>query len=462
MRLDRLAGCLAICICAVPAALSAQGYQLNEIGTCAVARAQAVVGVPCKDPSSIYWNPAATVDLRGWAVYAGLTAIAVGANFTADTSGRVTHADLPVSFAPALFVNHGSKDGRWAVGVGAYVPYGLSSQWPADFSGRFESQKASLFTLYVQPNVAYRFTPNWSIGGGPVIGYSRVQLVQGLDLATQMTPVGVTFGQLGIPAETQFAQATLKGSATAFGFNVGIHGTVGDAWEVGVRYLSKLNFKYNDATATFAQTPTGLVLSAENPFGLPANTPVDAILSPLFDPGATLSRQTASSVLPHPAQFQVGVGYLGLVNTTLSADFEFSQFSAFHMLPITFDGPARAANEQRLEDYDNSWTVRGGIEHAFAIGIKGRAGVSFVKSPVPDETVTPELPDQDRMNYSLGAGVPLSPRYTLDIAYLRVQTSGRRGRVVGRTDESQTADALNSGFYQLSANVFSLSVRANF
>lgn len=462
MRLDRLAWCLALCGCFVPAALLAQGYQLNEIGTCAVARAQAVVGVPCKDPSSIYWNPAATVDLRGWSVYAGITAIAVGADFTADTSGRVTHGNVPVSFPPALFVNYASKDGRWAAGVGAYVPYGLSSQWPADFPGRFESQKASLFSLYMQPNVAYRFAANWSIGGGPVIGYSRVQLVQGLDLATQMTPVGVTFGQLGVPAETQFARATLKGSATAFGFNVGIHGTVGDEWEVGARYLSKLDFKYNDATATFAQTPTGLVLSAENPFGLPANTPVDAILSPLFDPGATLSRQTASSELPNPAQFEVGVGYLGLVNTTVSADFMVSQFSAFRVLPISFNGPAQAANQRRLEDYNNSWTVRAGIEHAFAIGIKGRAGVSFVKSPVPDETVTPELPDQNRMNYSLGAGVPLSPRYTLDLGYLRVQTSGRRGRVVGRTDESETAAALNSGFYELSANVFSLSVRANF
>ncbi|HWG52571.1 MAG TPA: outer membrane protein transport protein [Gemmatimonadaceae bacterium] len=462
MRPDRVAWCLALCIWPVPAALLAQGYQLNEVGSCAVARAQAVVGAPCKDPSSIYWNPAATVDLRGWSAYASLTAIAVGGDFTADTSGHVTKADVPASFPPALFVNYGSRGGRWAAGVGAYVPYGLSSQWPEDFSGRFEAQKASLFSLYVQPNFAYRFATHWSIGGGPVIGYAHVQLVRGLDLATEMTPVGVTFGQLGIPARTQFAQATLEGSATAFGFNVAIHGTIGDSWEIGARYLSKLDFKYNDATASFTQTPTGLTLSAANPFGVPANTPVDALLSPLFDPGATLSRQKASSALPNPAQFEIGVGYTGLVNTTLSADFTLSQFSVFQVLPITFHGPASAANERTLEDYNNSWSVRAGVEHAFAIGIKGRAGVNFVKSPAPDVTVTPELPDQNRMNYTVGAGVPLSPRYTLDIGYLRVQTSGRRGRVVQRTDESQTAAALNSGFYRLSANVFSLSVRANF
>ncbi|MGH7624614.1 MAG: OmpP1/FadL family transporter [Gemmatimonadaceae bacterium] len=462
MRPDRLAWCLALCVCPIPAALLAQGYQLNEIGSCAVARAQAVVGAPCKDPSSIYWNPAATVDLRGWSAYASLTAITIGGDFTADTSGRVTKADVPADFPPALFVNYGSKGGRWAAGIGAYVPYGLSSQWPADFSGRFEAQKASLFSLYVQPNIAYRFATNWSIGGGPIIGYAQVQLVQGLDLAAQMTPVGVTFGQLGVPAQTQFAQAKLDGSATAFGFNVAIHGTVGDNWEIGARYLSKLNFTYDDATATFTQTPTGLTLSAANPFGVPANTSMDALLSPLFDPGATLSRQKASSALPNPAQFEIGVGYTGLVNTTLSADFTLSQFSAFRVLPISFKGPASSANEQALEDYNNSWSARAGVEHAFAIGIKGRAGLSFVKSPAPDVTVTPELPDQNRMNYTVGAGVPLSPRYTLDIGYLRVQTSGRRGRVVLRTDERQTAEELNSGFYRLSANVFSLSVRANF
>jgi long-subunit fatty acid transport protein len=81
-------------------------------------------------------------------------------------------------------------------------------------------------------------------------------------------------------------------------------------------------------------------------------------------------------------------------------------------------------------------------------------------------TVTPLLPDMDRRNYTIGIGLPLGASYTLDAAYLHVDTSGRRGRVVSRTEgtpsAAESADQLNSGFYTLNANVVSLSLKVNF
>jgi long-subunit fatty acid transport protein len=68
----------------------------------------------------------------------------------------------------------------------------------------------------------------------------------------------------------------------------------------------------------------------------------------------------------------------------------------------------------------------------------------------------------NRRNYTLGLGIPLNPTYTIDAGYLHVDTSGRRGRIVERSSLSETAAMLNSGFYQLHADIFSLSVRANF
>ena len=47
-----------------------------------------------------------------------------------------------------------------------------------DFIGRFSSKKASLQTIYVQPNVAYQINDRWSIGGGPIYVNSRVELTQ--------------------------------------------------------------------------------------------------------------------------------------------------------------------------------------------------------------------------------------------------------------------------------------------
>jgi len=462
MQALRLRSLLVLAVCGAPVAVHAQGFQLNEIGSCAVARGQAVTASPCKDPSVIYWNPAAAASLEGWSIYAGLAAVSVGGGFTADTSRRFSRGDVPVEFPPHVFINYGSKDNRWAAGLGVYVPYGLTSQWGSTFPGRFEALKASLISVYFQPNFAYRITPNWEIGGGPVIGYSQVQLRQSLDLAQQFAQPGLTFGQLGVAAQTEFARAKLSGSGTAVGFNIGIHGALGADWDIGARYLSKLDFHYDNADATFSQVLTNLVLSAGNPLGLPAGTPVDAILSGEFAPGQPLSAQKVSTRITHPAQFQVGLGFSGLVNTRIEGDFEWTQFSSFDQLPIEFSGPASSQSRTLLEDYQNSWSIRVGAEHAFPVGIKGRLGFTYVRSPAPDVTVTPLLPDMDRRNYTAGVGVPLSPRYTLDAAYLHVDTSGRRGRIVERTDPGQTALDLNSGFYTLDANVFSLSIRANF
>jgi long-subunit fatty acid transport protein len=92
--------------------------------------------------------------------------------------------------------------------------------------------------------------------------------------------------------------------------------------------------------------------------------------------------------------------------------------------------------------------------------VKGRLGFSYVSTPVPDFSVAPTLPDQNRYNGMLGAGIPLGATWSLDAAYELVYTSGRRGRVDSRTSESQTAAELNSGTYQLWANILSVSFKA--
>jgi long-subunit fatty acid transport protein len=64
----------------------------------------------------------------------------------------------------------------------------------------------------------------------------------------------------------------------------------------------------------------------------------------------------------------------------------------------------------------------------------------------------------------LGAGIPIMGRFGLDATYAHVFTSGSRGRIDERpagTTQAQ-ALALNSGFYDLSANIFSLSLKATF
>jgi long-subunit fatty acid transport protein len=64
----------------------------------------------------------------------------------------------------------------------------------------------------------------------------------------------------------------------------------------------------------------------------------------------------------------------------------------------------------------------------------------------------------------LGVGIPVMGRLTVDGAYAHIFTHGRRGRIDERATGSTDAQALalNSGFYSLSANIFSLSLKTSF
>jgi long-subunit fatty acid transport protein len=117
-----------------------------------------------------------------------------------------------------------------------------------------------------------------------------------------------------------------------------------------------------------------------------------------------------------------------------------------------------------VEDYNNTSSIRFGIEHSMTNGVALRGGLGGSTSAAPAETVTPLLPEMDRGFGMLGAGVPLMGGFSLDVAYAHIFGAGSRGRIderpVGST--SSQALALNSGFYSLSANILSFSLKASF
>ncbi len=446
----------------IPAPALSQGFGINEIGTCAASRAFAVTGSPCEDASSIFWNPG-MVSRSGWSLLAGAAVIKVGGSFTQDTTFRVYDADAPTALVPHAFLSHRRANSRIALGVGLYAPYGLTSQWTDSFPGRFVAKKAALATVYVQPNIAFQLTDNWSIGAGPIIGHSTVELVQSLDLSEVATPTaGVTFGNLGIAGRTEFGTANLNGSALGFGAHFGIFGKPSASWTVGIRYLTKIDFKYEDAEATFTQTNTGLILPPGNPISPTAAVSIDALVAPQFATGGALVTQGVETRISHPAQLQAGFGYSGLSSWLFSLDYALTGWKAFKEVPVTFLGAASGSNRVLIEDYNNTSAVRIGAQRSFTSGAQLRLGFSGVASASPAETVTPLLPEQDRAYASIGGAFPITSRITIEGAYLNVMAGGRRGRVVERPLRTRAAGSLNTGVYELNAHVFSFSLKANY
>lgn len=462
-RLTRYLAVLGSLALAVPASARAQAFGINEIGTCAASRGFAVTGSPCKDASSIFWNPGAVTNQKGWNVLAGAAVIIIGGSFTQDTTFRKYEGDVPTAVIPHAFVTYHAENSKLAYGIGMYVPYGLTSQWTDSFPGRFQAQKAALASIYVQPNIAYQINDKWSVGGGPVIGHSTVELIQALDLSEQATTTpGVTFGNLGIARRTEFAKANLNGSATGFGAHFGIFGKPNASWTVGIRYLTEIDFTYDGAEATFTKKPTGLVLPPGNPIAPGASLNIDALLAPQFTTGGRLVTQGVETKISHPAQIQAGFGYNGFSSWLLSADYAWTGWRAFKDLPVTFLGPANVSNRVLIEDYNNTSAIRLGAQRSFTAGAQLRFGFSGVASAAPDETVTPLLPEQDRAYASIGGAYPITSRITIEGAYLNVTAPGKRGRIVERSLRTQTAAQLNTGKYELNAHVFSLSLKANY
>ena len=122
--------------------------------------------------------------------------------------------------------------------------------------------------------------------------------------------------------------------------------------------------------------------------------------------------------------------------------------------------PAARA-EVRAVGSDSS-TLRVGVNRQWSNGWAARMGGTVASSAAPPETVTPLLPEQDRWTFNMGAGVPLSKRWTMDAAFAHVGVWGSRGRIGERADRTSTAASLNTGWYTLNANILSLSIKATY
>ena len=460
---------LALAVLLAPGVARAQGFGVNEIGSCAVARSYAVAGAPCADASTIFWNPAFAATLRGWSVLAGVAAIDLAGEFERDTLGTIHETTAPIAPVPHLFVNYMAPNSRRSVGVGVYVPYGLTMEWDDEFPGRFQAQRASIATIYVQPNFGFRINDSWAVGGGPIFAHSTVELKRSIDLSEQPTTTpGITFAHLGIPRRTEFARADLEGDAIGLGGQIGVHGRLNSSWTVGARFMLPIWFEY-DGDVAFTPVSTGLTLGGAipspttgfNPPSIAAGTPVDAIVASQFTTGALTSQRVRTKIV-HPAQIQGGFGYTGFPNLVVDVDYAWVGWKQLNRIVLDFQGAAPDAT--LIQEYNHSSAIRVSAEYALQQmqGAKLRAGFSGVATAAPDETVTPLLPEQDRNYMTIGAGLPVWRAWTIDAAYARVNTGGRRGRIVERTSTGQSAAQLNSGVYTLGANVFSVSLKGSF
>lgn len=439
----------------VPAAAGAQGFGIYEQSACAMGRGTAGVAEPCQDGSAIYVNPAG-LSRKGMLIGLGGTYIFGSGSFTSD-SGAATNLvrnDFKRSFPIHGYFHYGLNE-KLAIGVGAYLPYGLGVQWPLDFGGRFVSYDAHLTTWYVQPTVAYAINPRISVGGGLVIAIGSVELDRREDLATVPlgTVPGLTFGAL-VDSQTDFAATSLSASgAHGFGANVGVMIELNDRFRVGAQYLTHVALDYH-GDATFTAVQRSFVVTKQNPLGIPVGTPLDDAVSQVL---ASLPNQSATTSIDLPAQFAAGVSIHASPRVKVFADYQWVGWSSFDTVTLDFSNPI-PPDEHIIENYRSTSTVRSGVEFKTADMFRVSAGYFYNQAAAPDESVTPTLPEASRHHLSAGLGWDWGTHVTLDVAYQFVQHADRRGRIVNPPPGQVPTVALNSGVYRERGNLFGLTL----
>jgi long-chain fatty acid transport protein len=440
---------------ALPRVVTAQGYGVYEQGACVMARAGAGVASPCADGSSIFFNPAGITAADRQQLSVGGTLIAPKGAFTNDMSGLSSHLKNAVYPVPNFYYVRPLGGGRAAAGIGLFAPYGLTTEWPDNFEGRFLGYKSRIAAIYVQPTAAFKLGPKASIGAGLDVSFVSVQLRQRLDLSSQIaSPPFTTFGNLGIPYGTDFADVNLKGSGHGVGYHIGLEVEPVRGITIGGRYLSRQLVKIEDATAEISQIMTGIVLPANNPIsaagGGTAPVAIDNLLAPQFGTGGPLTNQSGATYLRFPEQLVLGIGVQATPKAKLLFDFQYTNWTVFNQLQLEFE---KLGQRVLREGYQKAYGFRFGGEYALAPSATIRAGYYTHGAAAPAETVTPNLPEGARNSITVGLGTHLMRNVTVDLAYQYISQADRRGRTVDGGMAEPTA-SVNNGLYTFHAHLF--------
>jgi len=444
----------ALLLCAgFPSLLAAQGFGVYEHNTCAMARAGVAAASPCADGSAIFFSPAGLAGLSGTHISLGVTLIGAQGGFTDDFLAQKTALDNPIIPVPNLYITHAFSP-KLTAGVGVFAPYGLETKWPTQgLEGRFVGYNTDLRSIYIQPTIAYQVHPRLKVGVGFAYITSRVKLRQRADLSQQGVPGQTfTFAALGIPNETDFADAALEATGTGFAINFGGILKVNDKLSIGGHWLTRKTIDYSGAVA-FNQIPTGLQLAAGNPLALPAGTQVDLLVGAEFGAGGPLASGGAKTSITMPPQGSIGLAYKMTDKLTVMADYQLVVWGWFNSLTIDFVNPASPDITLRPENKDTHGFRFGG-EYQYSSKVTLRGGYLYHTGASPAQFVTPLLPEAARNEFTIGAGINLTPKMHADLGYQYIRQNDRRGLV--------NVLAGNTGIFQFSAHLFGAGLAYTF
>jgi long-chain fatty acid transport protein len=306
-------------------------------------------------PSTVFYNPAGINQLEGTNVSAGGAIIIPRTTYRNPSTGRETDMEHHTFFLPNFFVTHKISD-KFAAGFGFYCPFGLTTDWPDNWEGRYISTFAELKTYFFNPVISWQVHPKLSLAGGVEYVYSELKL----ERAT--SPL--------IPA----AETSIKGYGQGLGFNLGLLYHVTEDIDLGISYRSRVDIDY-DGKVRFYNTPP----------------------LPQFQDG------DVSVNLDLPSILAAGLAIKPFKNWTFEFDVFWVDWSTFDELSAGFENP-NTPDEVIPRDWHDTFSFAIGTKYQLSKSMVLRGGYMFDPTPVPKKTLDPILPDSNRHMANFGVG----------------------------------------------------------
>jgi long-chain fatty acid transport protein len=403
-------------------------FALQEQNASGLGHAFAGGAAAAEDVSTIFYNPAGLVRLQSPQVVVAGNVICYSARF--HDSGSQPAAFQPLggsggdagdcSVVPNFYVGVPFTD-KWSFGLAVNVPFGLKTEYDADWLGRFQAVNSKIETINVNPVLSWEPTPHLTVGGGVSYQHLKATLTQqinyagafaqgvGAAVAGGLVPVQAAPALIGSGAGLE-SGAHLTGTDSAWGWNVGVLWQANDQTRIGAAYRSRI--KYNVTGTVDISNPT--VLGALPP----ALAPVGAAIMNQVSANPQLQSGAIKLDIKLPDTANVSVFHQFNNKWDLMADLQWTGWSSIQQLDIQRTNGAPSSVTP--ENFRDSWRLSAGANYRYNDTWTLRGGVAYDQTPVRDAERTPRLPDEDRTWLTVGVQYKFSPQVAIDLGYAHI------------------------------------------
>lgn len=383
----------------------ASGFALIEQSASGMGNAFAGGAAGAEDASTVFFNPAGMSQIKGRQVVVAGHAIKPSAKFT-DTASTVAAGGFvtaPVgkdagsmTIVPSVYFAW-EIDPKLSAGIGLGAPFGLKTEYDANWMGRFHAIKSEIKTINVNPSVAYKVNDSLSLGAG--VDWQRINAE--LTKAINYSFVAAAAGIGGVAAGTEGTNR-LEASDSTWGYNLGALINVSQNTVLGIAYRSSMNYKLS-GTATY--------------FGRPA--PLEAAVGVSATLAAQIGDSAMTADLKLPATFSLALKYQPNSQLDILVDATQTQWSSIQSLDIyRSSGISSGLSLESVPfKWRDTWRVAVGANHHYNEQWTARVGLAYDQTPTSDTYRIARLPDSDRTWLSLGGQYKPGKESAIDFGY---------------------------------------------